>query len=66
MIQKYFCVNCMSMPVTDGQWFLFRRANGQQVWICAVCGGMFSARDSPFCVAMKVGHTTQDVLLLKA
>eukprot|EP00973_Karenia_brevis_P027234 3757066-Karenia_brevis.AAC.1 len=54
------------MPITDGQWFLFRKSNGIQVWIYAVCGSIFSASDSPFCVGMKTGPLPQDLLIVKA
>eukprot|EP00973_Karenia_brevis_P069946 9725862-Karenia_brevis.AAC.2 len=55
VVQKYYCESCKAMPRTDGQWFLFRKSNGSQVWICAVCGSIFSASDSPLCVGMKTG-----------
>eukprot|EP00973_Karenia_brevis_P009018 1221581-Karenia_brevis.AAC.1 len=54
------------MPMTDGQWFLFKGANGNQVWICAVCGCALSASSSPFCVGMKTGPLPQDLLIVKA
>eukprot|EP00973_Karenia_brevis_P052218 7255751-Karenia_brevis.AAC.1 len=56
----------MLMPITDGQWFLFHKANGTQVWLCPVCGGIFEAGNSPVRVGMKVDSSTQDVLLVKA
>eukprot|EP00973_Karenia_brevis_P017332 2376804-Karenia_brevis.AAC.1 len=56
----------MSMPITDGQWFLFHKHKGQQVWICPVCGGIFSMSESPFCAGMRVGPKPQDVFLIKA
>eukprot|EP00973_Karenia_brevis_P034163 4712276-Karenia_brevis.AAC.1 len=54
------------MPITDGQWFLCCKANGQQVWVCAVCGGLFTASNSPSCVGMKTGPMPQDMLIVKA
>eukprot|EP00973_Karenia_brevis_P089789 12399485-Karenia_brevis.AAC.1 len=53
MVQKYYCEKCLSMPITDGQWFLYRKANGGQVWLRSVCGSILSASESPFCVGMK-------------
>eukprot|EP00973_Karenia_brevis_P039943 5513364-Karenia_brevis.AAC.1 len=54
------------MPITDGHWFLFRKATGQEVWICAVCGGLFTASNSPFYICMKTGPMPQDLLIVKA
>eukprot|EP00973_Karenia_brevis_P018291 2511112-Karenia_brevis.AAC.1 len=33
---------------------------------CAVCGCVFSAISSPFCVGMKTGPSHQDLLIVKA
>eukprot|EP00973_Karenia_brevis_P043812 6068325-Karenia_brevis.AAC.1 len=55
LVQNCYCESCKAMPITDGQWFLFRKSNGTQVWIRAVCRSIFSASDSPFCVGMKTG-----------
>eukprot|EP00973_Karenia_brevis_P096228 12431282-Karenia_brevis.AAC.1 len=30
LVQKCCCEQCNSMPMTDGQWFLFKRANSNQ------------------------------------
>eukprot|EP00973_Karenia_brevis_P065276 9066016-Karenia_brevis.AAC.1 len=48
---------CKAVPITDGQWFLYRKANCQQVWVCI--------RNSPFCVGMKTGPMPQDILIIK-
>eukprot|EP00973_Karenia_brevis_P051707 7182975-Karenia_brevis.AAC.1 len=66
LVQKYYCEACKSMPITDGHWFLCRKANGQQVWVCAVCGSLFTASNSPFCVGMKTGPMPQDIFIVKA
>eukprot|EP00973_Karenia_brevis_P023995 3308751-Karenia_brevis.AAC.1 len=50
-VQKYYCEKCNAMPITDGQWFLFKKASGNQLWICAVCGCIFSASNSPVALA---------------
>eukprot|EP00973_Karenia_brevis_P077883 10821465-Karenia_brevis.AAC.1 len=63
LVQKYYCEKRNAMLMTDGQWFLFERANGNQVWICAVCGGNFPASSRPFCVGMKTGPLPQDVVI---
>eukprot|EP00973_Karenia_brevis_P071795 9977210-Karenia_brevis.AAC.1 len=31
---KNYCEKCNTMPIADGQWFLYRRNNGKQLWIC--------------------------------
>eukprot|EP00973_Karenia_brevis_P088606 12285718-Karenia_brevis.AAC.1 len=28
VVQKYYCEKRNAMPMTDGQWLLFKRANG--------------------------------------
>eukprot|EP00973_Karenia_brevis_P094800 12424246-Karenia_brevis.AAC.1 len=66
LVQKYYCESCKAMPMTDGQWFLYRNATGGQVWICAVCGSIFNAGNSPFCAGMKTGTSAQDILIVKA
>eukprot|EP00973_Karenia_brevis_P048785 6766529-Karenia_brevis.AAC.1 len=50
----------------DGQWFPFRKSSASQVWIRAVCGSIFSAGDSPFCVGMQTGTSAEDLLIVKA
>eukprot|EP00973_Karenia_brevis_P067059 9326571-Karenia_brevis.AAC.1 len=65
LVQQENCEACKSMPITDGQWFLLRKANGQQVWVCAVCGSFLVASNSPFCVVIKTGPMHQDLLMVK-
>eukprot|EP00973_Karenia_brevis_P001937 264058-Karenia_brevis.AAC.1 len=30
LVQTYYCERCNAMPMTGGQWFLFKRENGNQ------------------------------------
>eukprot|EP00973_Karenia_brevis_P014871 2031110-Karenia_brevis.AAC.1 len=55
IVLKYDCEKCNPMPIVDGQWFLYRRNNGKQLWICTVCGCVLSNSTSPVCLGMKVG-----------
>eukprot|EP00973_Karenia_brevis_P047181 6548509-Karenia_brevis.AAC.1 len=66
LVQKFYCEQFNAMPITDGQWFLFKKANGNQLWICAVCGCIFSASNNPLCVGMKTGPKPQDLLIVRA
>eukprot|EP00973_Karenia_brevis_P006831 927382-Karenia_brevis.AAC.1 len=66
LVRQYHCEKRNAMPTADGQWFLFKKANGSQLWICAVCGCIFSASSSPFCVGMKTGPSPQDLLIVRA
>eukprot|EP00973_Karenia_brevis_P078316 10874240-Karenia_brevis.AAC.1 len=31
-IQKYDCKQCNTMPLRDGQWYLFSKSNGKKIW----------------------------------
>eukprot|EP00973_Karenia_brevis_P054952 7640558-Karenia_brevis.AAC.1 len=41
LVQKYYCETCKSMPITDGQWFLYRESN-----VAARYGSVHSAAAS--------------------
>eukprot|EP00973_Karenia_brevis_P046659 6473306-Karenia_brevis.AAC.1 len=66
LVLKRCCAKCRTMPMLDGQWFLFEKHTGKQVWICPICGCIMSFEYRPFCVAFKSGPMSQDFIVVKA
>eukprot|EP00973_Karenia_brevis_P086289 11965686-Karenia_brevis.AAC.1 len=65
-IQKYYCQQCNTMPLRDGQWYLFSKSNGKKLWVCPACGAPFSMKENLFLLGMKYGEGPHDVMYLKA
>eukprot|EP00973_Karenia_brevis_P058688 8173880-Karenia_brevis.AAC.1 len=53
--QKHDCEKCNTMPLREGQLFLFERSGGKKIRVCPACGGVFSIKHSRFFLGMKTG-----------
>eukprot|EP00973_Karenia_brevis_P051695 7180404-Karenia_brevis.AAC.1 len=63
--KKYYCQKCNTMPLREGQWFLFEGSGGKKIWVCPACGGVFSIKQSPLFLGMKTGPGADDVMFLE-
>eukprot|EP00973_Karenia_brevis_P089165 12364623-Karenia_brevis.AAC.2 len=48
LIQKYYCEQCNTMPLRDGQGYLFSKSNGKKIWVCPACGAPLCIDECPF------------------
>eukprot|EP00973_Karenia_brevis_P070910 9855126-Karenia_brevis.AAC.1 len=44
------------MPLRDGQWYLFSKANGKKIWVRPAGGAPCSIKVNPFLLGMKYGE----------